>query len=34
VLTFGCIAMSAKKKENEDSVVTFKQAPGQSKDDA
>jgi len=26
--------MSAKKKENEDSVVTFKQAPGQSKDDA
>jgi len=32
---FGCIAMAAKKKkENEDSGVTFKQEPGQSKDDA
>ena len=26
--------MSAKKKDNEDSVVIFKQEPGQSKDDA
>jgi hypothetical protein len=25
--------MSAKKKDNEDSVVIFKQEPGQSKDD-